>query len=118
MESNTSAPAGQQREPLGPVHVRARFGDGTAAEDLAAGRAILCLRDGDGETSYWCEAVYGAGEKCVGYRLRKFGTGRQYDLPADLSACSCGDRTHRPDRPGGCKHMAALRQALPAVTRA
>ncbi len=117
MESNTSAPDRQQREPLRPVTVRARFGDGTTAEDLAAGRAILVVRDGDGESSYWCEAHF-AGEKCVGYRLRKFGSGRQYDLPADLSACSCGDRTHRPDRPGGCKHMAALRQALPAVTKA
>ena len=54
----------------------------------------------------------------AGYRLRKFGSGKQHDLPADLSACSCGDRTHRPERPGGCRHMAALRQALPTVTKA
>ncbi len=31
MESNTSAPDRQQREPLRPVTVRARFGDGTTA---------------------------------------------------------------------------------------
>jgi hypothetical protein len=58
------------------------------------------------------------GGNVAGYRLTKFGGGRRYDLPADLSACTCADRTHRPDRPGGCKHMAALRLALPAVNKA
>jgi hypothetical protein len=38
-----------------------------------------------------------------------------YDLPPDLSGCDCPDRTHKPERPGGCKHMVALRLALPGV---
>jgi hypothetical protein len=112
MESNTSAPAGQPKA-LQPVSVRARFFGRPTARALAEGRAILSIRDGDGESSYWCEAL-----PAGGYRLKKFGAGRRYDLPADLSSCTCGDRTHRPERPGGCKHMAALRQAAPAVTKA
>jgi hypothetical protein len=112
MKSNTSAPAGQRKAPE-PVSVRARFAGGATTEDLADGTAVLSIRDGDGETSYWCEALLTGG-----YRLHKFGAGRRYDLPADLSGCTCGDRTHRPERPGGCKHMAALRQALPSVTKA
>jgi hypothetical protein len=35
-----------------------------------------------------------------------------YDLPADLSSCSCPDRTFHPEREGGCKHMKALSAAL------
>jgi uncharacterized Zn finger protein len=35
-----------------------------------------------------------------------------YDLPADLSGCDCPDATYHPERPGGCKHGAALRAAL------
>jgi hypothetical protein len=108
METSKSAPAGQRPAPE-PVSVRARFAGG----NLADGSAILSIRDGDGESSYWCEAL-----PAGGYRLRKFGAGRRYELPADLSGCTCGDRTHRPERPGGCKHMAALRQALPSVTKA
>ena len=113
MNAITPAPD-RQRKPLEPVTVRARFFGGATAKDLADGCAILSIRDGDGESSYWCEAVYD-GESFIGYRLRKFGTGQQYDLPPDLSNCDCGDRTHRPERPGGCRHMAALPQALPTV---
>jgi hypothetical protein len=118
MESNTSAPA-RQRKPLQPVNVRARFVGGATEQDLANGAAVLSVTDaatGD-EAAYWCEAVYNAGQR-VGFRLRKLGSGALHDLPGDLSGCDCGDRTHRPDRPGGCRHMAALRQALPTVTAA
>jgi hypothetical protein len=116
MHSTTSDP-GHQREPLGPVKVRARFVAGATPEGFAAGAAILSIRDGDGESCYWCEALPGAGGQCVGYRLRKFGGGQPHELPGDLSGCTCADRTHRPDRPGGCRHMAALRQALPALNK-
>ena len=75
---------------------------------------MTAIRD---ETAYWCLAVYDAG-RCVAFRLVKFGTGEQYDLPRDLSSCDCPDRTYKPERPGGCKHMVALRQALPTVTSA
>jgi hypothetical protein len=114
MHGNTSA-TDRQRKPLEPVRVRARFARGTTPRDLADGVAVLSVTEvvTRAVTDYWCEPLPGGG-----YRLRKFARGERYDLPADLSACSCGDRTHRPERPGGCKHMAALRQALPAVTKA
>jgi hypothetical protein len=38
-----------------------------------------------------------------------------YDLPADFSTCDCPDHTYHPERPGGCRHMKALRAALAAV---
>jgi hypothetical protein len=119
MHATTSDP-GRQREPLGPVKVRARFVAGATPEGLAAGAAILSVTEAvtGMATCYWCEAVSGANGQCVGFRLRKFGGGEPHDLPGDLSGCTCGDRTHRPDRPGGCRHMAALRQALPALTKA
>ncbi len=54
------------------------------------------------------------GEAFVGYRLLK-ADGAMYDLPADLSGCDCPDHCYHPGRPGGCKHMAALRVALKAA---
>jgi hypothetical protein len=50
----------------------------------------------------------------IGYRLLK-ADGTMYDLPADLSGCDCPDHTFHPERPGGCKHMQALRAALAAL---
>jgi hypothetical protein len=50
----------------------------------------------------------------VGYRLLK-ADGTMYDLTADLSGCDCPDHTFHPERPGGCKHMQALRAALAAL---
>jgi hypothetical protein len=106
----------RQRKPLVPVQVTARFVGGATRQDVMAGAAVLSIRDGDDdESAYWCEAIFDGG-RCVAFRLRKFGTGEQYDLPRDLSSCDCPDRNYRPERPGGCKHMVALRQALPIVT--
>jgi hypothetical protein len=50
----------------------------------------------------------------LGYRLERADTGALYDLPADLSDCTCPDAAWRP-RPGGCKHQRALRAALAAL---
>jgi hypothetical protein len=50
----------------------------------------------------------------TGFRVTK-ATGEVYDLdpsrPWGLQ-CDCPDATYRPNRPGGCKHAVALRQAL------
>ena len=52
----------------------------------------------------------------VGYRLEK-GDRTTYDVntEAETWTCDCPDATFNPDRPGGCKHVAALRAALKAV---
>jgi hypothetical protein len=114
--STTATETPRAPTPLEPVNVRAFFVGGATRRDVIDGAAVLSVTDlaTNQEAAYWCEALYDGGA-CVGFRLTKFGSGQKYDLPRDLSACDCGDRTHRPGRPGGCRHMAALRQALPAV---
>jgi hypothetical protein len=56
------------------------------------------------------------GATLAGYRLLK-ADGTMYDLPADLTCCDCPDHTFHPERPGGCKHVAALRAALAALAK-
>jgi hypothetical protein len=110
----------RQRKPLVAVQVTARFVGGVTRQDVMDGAAVLSIVTGDetdrDESAYWCKALF-EGERCTGFRLTKFGTGESYDVPRDLSGCDCPDRSYRPDRPGGCKHIAALRQALPTITR-
>lgn len=119
MDTITATTAPRQRKPLAPVSVRAYFVGGATRQDVLDGSAVLSVTDlaTGQEQAYWARALYD-GERCTGFRLAKLGTGEQYDLPRDLSGCDCGDRTHRPERPGGCRHMAALRQALPTVNKA
>ena len=108
----------RERKPLAAVNVLARFVGGATRRDVLEGSAVLSVVTGDDtdrdETAYWCFALYD-GDRCTGFRLTKFGTGDVYDVPRSLDACTCGDGTYRPERPGGCKHQAALRQALPTV---
>jgi len=105
-------------QPLAPADVTGRFPGGATRQDVIDGAAVLAIESGDAtdrdEKAYWCKAVY-AGENCVGFTLTTFGTGERYGLPRDLSSCDCPDRKYRPGRPGGCRHMAALRQALPTL---
>jgi hypothetical protein len=109
-----------ERKPLLPVNVTARFVGGATQQEVIDGSAVLSIVSGDDtdrdEQPYWCLALFER-NVCVGFRLTKFGTGEVYDLPRDLSSCDCPDGTYRPERPGGCKHAVALRQALPAVAK-
>ena len=66
-------------------------------------------------TAYEVLPVYD-GAALAGYRLLK-ADGAMYDLPADLSGCDCPDHTFHPERPGGCKHMGAMRAALAALAQ-
>ncbi len=71
-------------------------------------------RDGRAEIAingklYAVEQLLGGDNlELVGYRLTGQDGGAVYDLPLDLSGCDCPDHTFHPERPGGCKHMAAL----------
>jgi hypothetical protein len=56
------------------------------------------------------------GDALVGYRLLK-ADGAMYDLPLGLSSCDCPDHCFHPERPGGRKHMAAMRAALAALAQ-
>jgi hypothetical protein len=54
------------------------------------------------------------GECVVSWRLANTDNGKSYDLPADCSACDCGDTSYR-SREGGCKHRVGLRFALKRI---
>jgi hypothetical protein len=102
------------------VQVKARFVGGASRQEVIDGSAVLSIVSGDetdpDETAYWVQALYD-GDRCTGFRLTKFGGEEVYDLPRDLSSCDCPDRTYKPERPGGCKYMQALKQALPTVRK-
>jgi hypothetical protein len=107
-----SVPVKPCRKPLLAVQVVGEWGEAPGFptdEDLLMGAAVLCI---DG-WAYWCQANTDRGN-VVGWVLRKFGSGEVYNLPRDLSSCECGDHLWRGNRPGGCKHMVALRMALAA----
>jgi hypothetical protein len=63
-------------------------------------------------TEYTVTVLRGTGGT-VGYHLLK-PDGTAYDVctDADTWTCDCPDNTFHPERPGGCKHIAALRAAL------
>ena len=105
------------RKPLEAVQVNAEFVGRTSRQDVCDNAAMLSITDavtGD-EKIYRTQAIFD-GETCLGFRLT-FAQSEPYFITRDLSRCTCPDNTHRPGRPGGCRHMAALRQALPTVNR-
>ena len=103
----------RQRKPLSPVNVVGRFLGGADDEDLLIGAAVLESEDSKDLMSYWCQANTEHGN-IVGWSLRRFGFAEVYDLPASLNACDCPDGIYKSERPGGCRHQVALRQALAA----
>jgi hypothetical protein len=57
------------------------------------------------------------GEALVGYRLLK-ADATMYDVGTTAPhgwTCDCPDATFHPERPGGCKHIQALKAALRAA---
>jgi hypothetical protein len=100
------------------VPVTGRFLEGTTVDDLFQGCAILGIADrGTGaEAFYWAEAVTSGG-RLVGVRLAKWGSvwadrPRHYVHLDGVPSCDCQDATYRPGRPGGCRHVRALADAL------
>lgn len=55
--------------------------------------------------------------RLLGYRLTKPADMAAYDVCTQGTpwTCDCPDATFHPERPGGCKHVAALRAALNAA---
>jgi hypothetical protein len=116
--STVSQPAATtSRPPLQPVEVQGRIvvGHGRTVHDLFNGCAVLLVAQEGKEESYWVSLVVTPDGHIGLVKLQKFATGEQYTLPATLDDCECGDATWRSERPGGCKHQQALRQALVAV---
>lgn len=69
------------------------------------------VRDGVAET-YILTATRVAG-RATGMRFLKLSSGDAHfvDTAAEPWRCDCGDAKNRPSRPGGCRHVAALRLA-------
>jgi hypothetical protein len=95
-----------------------------AATDPAAGLARWLARPnakGEGGMLEINGAAYEVlplhdGAALAGYRLVRVGP-TLYDVLFPTAAdgswfCDCPDATYHPERPGGCKHVAALRTAL------
>jgi hypothetical protein len=101
------------------VQVKGRIlaGSGQVTHDMFHGHAILEIESEGRLESYWLTLNVSPDGHIAGLRLQRFATGQRYDLPADLDDCTCGDRNYRPERPGGCRHMVALREALVNVAK-
>lgn len=62
--------------------------------------------------------VYGDRGTARAVRLVKpDGATYDIDLAAKYPSCDCPDGIYRPHRPGGCKHLVAIREALPTPDR-
>lgn len=104
--------------PLQPVAVVGRLltGLGERLPELLEGNAILEIESEERLEPYWCGLIIDPTTgKISGVKLQRFGCGARYELPATLDDCSCPDAIYRSERPGGCKHQEALRQALLSV---
>jgi hypothetical protein len=116
--SSLTAPAapvnGNPPNTLPPVVVLGIFSECVTPDQLFSGSAILEIRDAQGEALYWAEARLDGG-RIVGATLQKFADGDRHYVHLDgptAPRCTCEDATYRPDRPGGCRHVNALRMAL------
>src|SRR5262245_48429481 len=105
--TTATAPAARQPRRLEPARPDVEL----QAYCVETGLGVLRI---DG-TAYAMGALRHAG-RTVGVRLARCladGTIKRIDvdLTASPHACDCEDATFRPGRPGGCKHVAALRLA-------
>jgi hypothetical protein len=115
---STTSAARVQRRPLAPVRVDAAFTRLTDALRLARGTGALVVTDLDtGKAEYyWTRATLDAG-RLVGLVVTKMATDLGQYEPYHVAlvpepSCTCADATYRPERPGGCRHVAAARLAL------
>jgi hypothetical protein len=115
----------RQRKPLLPVNITAQLTGGEfnacLPEELARGVAILSIATGDDTDRdvklYWTRFLFHNGE-AYAVELTRFGTAKKYIITLEDETCNCPDAEYRSERPGGCRHVVALRQALPAVANA
>jgi len=103
-----------QRKPLEPVQVRVEH----LAYNHALGIGTVDIVSEETAQTYLLFANRNEGQ-LLGMRLVKVSSGEQHDIDMTTSPwrCDCGDATHRPNRPGGCRHVVALRQAAEQVRK-
>src|SRR5262245_47217669 len=104
--SPNETPMTQQssRKPLSPVTVTAALSIPVGAIAPGVGEVLI-------DDRRYTLVVHASGYRLHG-RDEKRDEATLYDLPLSLAGCDCPDRTYRPGRPGGCRHMVALRQLI------
>ena len=104
----------QPQPKVNPVHGACRWV--VPLGDVGAG--VLEIRKGGRADLYEVVAFREAGA-LVGFRLQKTTGGKEglYDIDCRTEpwTCDCPDATFHPERPGGCKHVLALKAALAAL---
>lgn len=108
MNTTTTTSRPRQRKPLQPVQVAVEH----FVYNRTLGLGTLDIVAADTPETYLLTA-HRDRDRLLGMRFLKLSTGVSHDLDLTVTPwrCDCGDATHRPDRPGGCRHLAALRQA-------
>ena len=106
----------QPQPKVNPVHGACRWVVPLGPE---SGAGVLEIRKGGRADLYEVVAFREAGV-LVGFRLNKVTGGKEafYDIDCRPSwgwQCDCPDATFHPERPGGCKHVLALKAALAAL---
>jgi len=94
-------------KPLAPANVTL----GRLAYHRGRGVGVIDIVAADGSSQpYLMAAVRDANGKLLGVRLTKPADGAQHDVDMTVRPwrCDCPDAVRRPERPGGCKHVAAL----------
>src|SRR5262245_20073210 len=108
----------RSRQPLQPVQVAGRFLQKPICpcEIVPQGKPGVLSIDGLPYLVSYVGELPAEGEPIVrGYQVVK-ADGTVYHIDTQTRwgqwQCDCADATYRGERPGGCKHVAALRQAL------
>lgn len=75
--------------------------------DASKAELLIELLEGRWATLTVSEVLYAVKQDGRSWRIRNVESGAEYEVPLDLSACTCPDFKFRDH---GCKHMAALRR--------
>jgi hypothetical protein len=104
----TATPRPRARKQLRPVEVEVTH----LAYSRRLGLGTLDIASGGQAQTYLLEAVRD-GDQLTGMRLLKLASGDRHDVDLTVTpwVCDCPDASNRPERPGGCKHVVALRLA-------
>src|SRR5436305_69913 len=98
----------QPSSKVNPVHGSCRW----VVPIAETGAGALAIRRGR-RASLSEVVAFREGGALVGFRLQNVTGSREalydVDLRAEPWTCDCPDATFHPERPGGCKHVAALR---------
>lgn len=120
MTTTLAKRGGVHKRGLAAVHGTARWVGLFEPSLLDFGAALLRIATPGQAAEYWVGRVRDEVGKVTAYTVRKDGTGRTHAIDVTFGGiaygvCTCDDAKYCPRRPGGCRHVAALRAALKRV---